>query len=218
MRPKADPEHPLADESDEVLVERCRHQDQEAFAELVRRYQHRIHWMVRRMVGTPDDEDLTQEVFLRVYQALPGFRSGSKFSTWIYKIAHNRCLSELRTRSRRGAHVSFDEEGEEKIHCLLPDSREGLEAQIERQDVSRAVRELIGRLPVHYREALTLFYLSQVRYEEIAEIMGIPLGTVKTYIHRGRLALRDLVLAESDLAGWMAESAEDSATAGGNAT
>lgn len=191
---------PLAELSDETLVDRSRGNDHEAFTELVDRYKNRIHWVVTRMVGPAESEDFTQDVFLRVYRALPTFRSGSKFSTWIYKIAHNLCLSELRKRGRRGAHVSFEEEGEEKIHWLLPGAREGLEEDIERRDLSETVRQLIGRLPANYREVLTLFYLNQVRYEEIAEIMGIPLGTVKTYLHRARLRLRDLVLSESGLA------------------
>jgi len=200
-----DEKRPEAEQSDEVLVQRCQEGEREAFAELVDRYKHRIHWMARRMVGPPEDEDLTQEVFIRVYQALPGFRRGSKFSTWIYKITHNLCLSELRKRGRRGPHVSFEEEGDEKVHWLVSSSPEGLEETLERADFSRAVQDLIARLPAHYREALTLFYVAQARYEEIAQIMDIPLGTVKTYIHRARLRLRDLILAEPEMAEWLGE-------------
>lgn len=206
----------LAEQSDEALVERCRMEDHQAFAELVDRYKDRIHWMVRRMIGSLEAEDLTQEVFLRAYQAFPRFRSGSKFSTWIYKIARNLCLSELRKRGRRGEHVSLEEEGEERIHGLLPGTRGSLEEQLERQDLSRNIRELVERLPVHYREVLTLFYTNQARYEEIAEIMEIPIGTVKTYIHRARLRLRDLVLAETDLASLVGQPAADRTANGGS--
>jgi len=206
---------PLAEHTDEELVDRCREEDHDAFAEIVKRYQHRIHWLVRRMVGSLEDEDLTQEVFLRVYRAIPGFRSGSKFSTWIYRIAHNLCLSELRKRRRRGEHMSIEEEGDEKIHRLLPESRSGLEEEIERLDLSENIQGLVEQLPSHHRTALTLFYVNQARYEEISEIMGIPLGTVKTYIHRAKLRLRELVLASPDLANLAGESAGDVVGGGG---
>jgi RNA polymerase sigma-70 factor (ECF subfamily) len=209
---------PTRDQSDEELIERCRGEDPEAFTEIVERYQHRIHWLVRRMVGGPEDEDLTQEVFIRVYQAIPGFRSGSKFSTWIYRIAHNLCLSELRKRGRRGEHLSLEEEGDEKIHWILRDSREGLEEEIEQMDLSEKIQTLVGQLPTPHRTALTLFYVNRARYEEIAEIMGIPLGTVKTYIHRAKLRLRDLVLASSDLADFVGESAGETVGDGGQIT
>ena len=161
---------------------------------------------MRRMVGSAEVEDLTQEVFLRAFQALPNFRKESKFSTWVYKIARNLCLSELRRQGRRGEHVPMNEVGEEKVHQLLPQGQEGLEEQIERSDLSRRVQELIEQLPMQYRTVLTLFYVNEARYEEIADVMEIPLGTVKTYIHRARLRLRDLLLAESDLAGLVEES------------
>ncbi len=191
---------PLAELSDEELVERCQDNDHRAFTAIVDRYKHKVHWLVRRMVGNAEDEDLTQEVFVRAYRAMPGFQGRSSFRTWLYRIAHNLCLTELRRRSRRGEHVSLEEEGEEKVHWMLSGPREDLEHEIERRDISGKVRTLVEKLPVPYRTALTLFYLQQVRYEEIAEIMDVPLGTVKTYIHRGRLRLRELVLAESDLA------------------
>jgi RNA polymerase sigma-70 factor (ECF subfamily) len=208
---------PLVELSDEQLVLRCQNDDHDAFTVLVNRYKDRIHWLVRRMVGGPDDEDLTQEVFIKVYRALPGFRGGSSFKTWIFRIAHNHCLSDLRNKARRGEHLSIEEEGDEKIHCLLPDTRSDLEREIEKRDLSQSIRTLMERLPPQYREVLTLFYIEQARYEEIAEIMGIPLGTVKTHIHRARLRLRDLLLAEGDIAGLTGGLAEDSAGGGGEA-
>ena len=206
---------PIRELSDEELVIRCQNDDHAAFTVLVDRYKDRIHWHVRRMVGGPDDEDLTQEVFIKVYRAIPGFRGGSTFRTWIHRIAHNHCLSELRRKGRRGEHLSIEEEGDEKLHCLLPDTRHGLEDEIEKRDLSQSIRTLMERLPPQYREVLTLFYLEQAKYEEIAEIMGIPLGTVKTHIHRARLRLRDLLLAEGDIAGLTGGLAEGAGDGGG---
>ncbi len=208
---------PLRELSDEELVLRCQEDDHAAFTVLVDRYKDRIHRLVRRMVGGADDEDLTQEVFIKVYRAIPGFRGGSTFKTWIYKIAHNLCVSELRKKGRRGEHLSIEEEGDEKIHRLLPDARHGLEDEIEKRDLSQSIRRLMERLPPQYRTALTLFYLENAKYEEISEIMGIPLGTVKTHIHRARLRLRDLLLVEGDLAGLTGGLATDAPDYGGGA-
>ena len=201
--------------SDEDLVSLCRQDDHRAFTLLVDRHKHRIHWLVRQMVGSADVEDLTQEVFLRAYQAMPRFEGWSAFRTWLCKIARNLCLTELQKRSRRGEHLSLEEEGEERVHWMLPENRKGLEDEIERRDFSESVWSLVGQLPANYRTALTLFYIQQARYEEIAEIMEIPVGTVKTYIHRARLRLRDLVLAESDLAGLVGQGPEGPSPGGG---
>ena len=192
--------------SDEELVRLCQQDDHRAFALLVDRYKHKIHWLVKRMVGSSEVEDVTQEVFLRAYQAIPRFEGRSAFRTWLYKIARNLCLTEIARRGRRREHISLEEEGEEKVHLMLPEGRKGLEDEIERQDFSESVWALVEQLPSNYRTALTLFYIQQARYEEIAEIMEVPMGTVKTYIHRARLRLRDLVLASSDLAGLVGEN------------
>jgi RNA polymerase sigma-70 factor (ECF subfamily) len=192
--------HNLAVLADHELVRRCKDGDHAAFAGLIDRYKDRIYWLVTRMIGGPDDEDLTQEIFLRMYQAIGDFEGRSSFQTWLYRIAHNLCISELRKRGRRGEHLSFEEEGEEKIHYLLPEPRTGLETEIERRDVAASVQALMQKLPERYRTVLTLFYVQQLRYEEIAEVMAVPVGTVKTHIHRARLRLRDLVLGEGALA------------------
>jgi RNA polymerase sigma-70 factor (ECF subfamily) len=149
------------------------------------------------MTGEADAEDLAQDIFIRVYRALPAFRGESSFRTWMYRIARNVCLSELRKRGTRAEHFSLEEEGEEKVHGLLSGSVEGLEEAMEREDLGRRVRELVMRLPEPYRSALTLHYFNQLKYEEIAGVLEVPLGTVKTLIHRGRLRLRALFLREA---------------------
>ena len=204
----------LAELSDEELVRWGRKQDHEAFAELVSRYKHRVYWLVRRMLGSEEDEDVAQEVFLRAYEALPGFRGDCKFSTWVYKITRNLCLAELKKRGVRGQPLSLDAESDEKIHCLMPAAPGGPAREIERLDLSRSVRQLMERLPVQYRTVLTLFYLNEATYEEIAEIMDTPLGTVKTNIHRARLRLRELVLADAGLAALEGAAASDEAPSG----
>jgi RNA polymerase sigma-70 factor (ECF subfamily) len=204
----------VARQGDDALVRRCRKDDHDAFAELVERYKHKVYWLVRRMIGLEEAEDLTQEVFLRAYRALPGFRPEGTFHTWLYKIARNLCISELRKRGRRGEQVSLDETGEEKVHWLLPDSLDDAEEQIQAKELSSAIRNLVDELPEHYRTVLTLFYLDQLRYEEIAEVVDMPLGTVKTHLHRARLRLRDLVLSRSELAVLLGEGCANQTGAG----
>jgi len=207
---------PLAGLSDDELVERCRRRDHEAFTEIVDRYKDRVYWLVRRMVGSVYSEDITQEVFLRVYQAIGRFQGRSSFRTWLYRITRNLCLTELKKRGARGEHLSIEDEGEEKVNRLLPASAGSLMEEIERRDISESIQALIAGMPEKYRTVLTLFYLQQLRYEEIAEIMEIPMGTVKTHIHRAKLCLRDLVLDTPDVAGLIGGRAEPGKNEGGD--
>lgn len=196
----------LAEQTDEELVRACRKRDHDAFTELVNRYRHKVYWLVSRMLGAEENEDFAQEVFLRAYQALPNFRGDCLFSTWLYRIARNLCLSEIKKRNVRGIEVSLDEKSDEGVHLMLSDSGGGTATEIDKLDLSRSIQQLVSRLPVQHRTALTLFYLNQASYEEIADIMNIPIGTVKTYIHRGRLGLRDLLLREPDFGGLVEKS------------
>jgi RNA polymerase sigma-70 factor (ECF subfamily) len=186
---------PLAELADEDLVARCRTESgNEAFGVLVARHQHGIRRFIARMTGIPGSDDLAQDVFIRVHQALPRFRGDSSFRTWLYRIARNRCFSELRQRGRRGETVSFTEECEETMHPLLPVPQADLAEEIARKDLSARVSALVDTLPLPHRQVLTLFYLDEMQYEEIAAVLDVPLGTVKTWLHRARLRLRDLVL------------------------
>ncbi|HVP56863.1 MAG TPA: sigma-70 family RNA polymerase sigma factor [bacterium] len=180
--------------SDEELVARCRGGDHAAFTAIVDRYKDRVFWLVKRMVGDMDAEDLTQEAFLRAYRAMPALRTGATLRTWLFRIAHNLCLTELAKRGRRGEHLSIEEEGDERLEPLLAQASKNLEERLDERDFAGRVLDQVQQLPVAYRTALTLYYMDEAKYEEIAEVMGIPLGTVKTYLHRARLRLRQLVI------------------------
>lgn len=185
---------PLAELADEDLVARCRTEgSHEAFAVLVERHKQGICRFIARMTGSPGSEDLAQDVFIRAHQALSRFRGDSSFRTWLYRIAHNRCCSELRQRGRRGETVSLTEESEETMHPLLPNSTPDLAEEIARRDLSARVAELVAELPLPYRQVLTLFYLDGMQYDEIVAVLDVPMGTVKTWLHRARLRLRDRV-------------------------
>ena len=179
-------------------MRRCLAGDRESFAPLVDRHKERVYWLILRIAGREEAEDLAQEAFLRAYRALPRFRGESLFSTWIYRIARNVALSYLRKRAGKGEALSLEEEGEEKIH-LLSASAGDPERVFEERDSAERVRALVEKMPEPYRTTITLYHLHQLRYEEIARVMETPLGTVKTNLHRARKRLREMVLRETDL-------------------
>jgi RNA polymerase sigma-70 factor (ECF subfamily) len=128
-------------------------------------------------------EDAVQDVMIRIWRALPQFRGEASISTWIYAITRNRCLTVL--KQRRGQPISLDD----------PESREAAANVAAVQPRSGDVWSLLHALPVQYRQVLTLFYAEERSYEEIARALDMPLGTVKTHIHRGRKMLAQLYAA-----------------------
>lgn len=181
---------PRQDAIDLRLVESCQQGRMECFAELVERYRTRIYNMAYRMVHSREEaEDITQEAFLNVYRALGSFK-GERFSPWIYKIASNLCLDYL--RRRRPPMVSLDApvgpEGdmqrEVADETALPEEEALADAL--GSDVQRA----IDSLPEKYRTVAVLRHIEDLAYEEIAEILSLPLGTVKTRLFRAREILR----------------------------
>ena len=185
----------LLELDDEQLVERtCKDGDNQAFAELVRRHQGKVRGLLLRLTANPTvSDDLAQEVFLRAYRALVGFEGRSRFSTWLYRIAYNVFLNH-RTRTRELAALPAGFESQ----AAAPES----ELSPARLDLRRDLSAAIAALPERYRAVVTLHYLEDVSYPEIAEILDLPLGTVKTHLHRAKKMLRaqlsgELVVEES---------------------
>ncbi len=181
--PAAEPQ--LRDLSDMVLVARAqRDGDEAAFTELVRRHHGRVRGMLLRLCGGDAAlaDDLAQDVFLRAFRALPRFERRAEFGTWLYRIAYNVFLNHT-TRTRR-----HDPLGERES---TPAPRRDAP---DRGDVRRDVERAIAQLPVPYRAAVVLYYLRDVSYAEMAEILGLPLGTVKTHLFRARARLRQIRL------------------------
>ena len=165
-----------------------------SFEELVRRYQRPIAAYVYRMVGDYDAAlDLTQEVFIKVYNSLARYRSEFKFSTWIYKIAHNAAIDHLRRYAVREQAVTsgFDTE-----HRDTPVEGRRLtpEQESERKERRSEVELVVEMLPRAYRELIVLRHSHDLSYDEIAEVTGLPLGTVKNRLFRAREAMRDLLV------------------------
>jgi len=156
----------------------------EAFGELVRRYERAVYNLaVRTLHDRTEAEDATQEAFMKAYRALASFRPGAKFSTWIFTICYRGCCDRLARRKR----ISGEE---------LPDRADpaaGPEALAEQSDQARALRAAIDALPEKYRTVITLYHIQGKQYEEIAAVLGLPLGTVKTHLFRAKEQLRKLL-------------------------
>ena len=158
----------------------------EAFGELVTRYERAVyHLAVRTLRDRTEAEDAAQEAFLKAYRALGSFRPGAKFSTWIFTICYRGCCDRLAKRRRFS--------GEE-----LPDradSAAGPELLAERSDEAARLRTAIDGLPEKYRAVITLYHLQGKQYEEIATVLNLPLGTVKTHLFRAKEQLRKVLTA-----------------------
>lgn len=172
----------IEEASEEVLVRRATAGDRSAFAALVRRHQGKVRGLLLRLCSDRVlADDLAQEVFLRAYRGLVGFQGRSRFGTWLYRIGYNVFLNH-RTRSKQWG--------------KLPEDYDAVAAAPEdahsppRSDLRRDLRAAIDTLPERYRAVVVLYYLQDVPYPEIAEILELPLGTVKTHLHRAKKALR----------------------------
>jgi RNA polymerase sigma-70 factor (ECF subfamily) len=172
------------------LVTRAVMGREDGFEELVRRYQRPIAAYVYRMVGDYEAAlDLTQEVFIKVYNSLRRYRSEFKFSTWIYKIAHNSAVDHLRRSSNRDQALTTEFDGEQ--YDLPLESRKlSPEQESERAERRAEIEQVVRGLPAAYRELVLLRHSHDMSYDEIAEVTGLPLGTVKNRLFRARETMR----------------------------
>lgn len=175
--------------TDQEIVERCLAGDREAFAVLVERYGGRVYNVALRITGDPDGAaDCAQEAFVRAYRSLHRYDPAYSFGPWILKIATNASLNYLR---RWHAHEAPVDE--------MPDAAEPEEAGPElttlRREQLGEVLAAMAELPPPYRAALALRHFQELSYQEVADALGIPLGTVKTHLHRARAALRARIAA-----------------------
>jgi len=182
--------------SDARLVEQCRNGDDSAFDELVRRYKDRVFNVVCRFLGNREDAlDVVQEVFVRAYRSIGGFQGRSKVYTWLYSIAANLARNRLRDQSRKGRDCAVSLEGLEaeapgiaqRAATADPTPRKALE----RKELEEALQQCLSELQDHYRLAFVLRTIEDLSYDEIAEVMGCPTGTVKSRLNHARRMLRE---------------------------
>ena len=177
--------------TDEQLVVAFQAGDVAAFDLLVSRWDRKIQGAVYRVVGQGEDvRDITQEAFLKAYRALPLFKREAKFSSWLYQIALNLCRDRLRRRRRSLAEVSLDllnENGDLPLAAGGPSAVELLEAR----EISRTVGSAVWALPEEQREVIVLKEYQGLTFQEIADVLGLPVSTVKTRLYRGLGLLRE---------------------------
>jgi len=192
------------------LVRKAKEGDDEAFGMLVEQYQDKIYGYVSRMLHDPEEaEDVAQEVFIRAYQNLAGFRGAASFSTWLYRIATNLAIDAARARKRRWSDTfSLDEPVEtdegEMNRQLSADTR-GTVSEAESFHLQRIVAEAIAQLSTKLRTVITLYDIEGLSYKETAEVLGCPVGTVKSRLFNARNQLRDTLDEKIDVENWLAE-------------
>ncbi|MDD3764228.1 MAG: RNA polymerase sigma factor RpoE [Nevskiales bacterium] len=175
---------------DEQLVAKAQAGDQRAFELLVRKYQYKIIQLVGRLVGEADAPDVAQETFVRAWRALGGFRGQSAFYTWLYRIGINTAKNHIVSRGRRPADQDIDVADAELYgHTEHLSDIDTPEAEMLSEEIKHRVAETIAKLPEDLRTAITLRELEGLSYEEIAEAMDCPIGTVRSRIFRAREAI-----------------------------
>lgn len=177
--------------SDQLLVEKVQQGDKKAFDVLVLKYQQKVANIVARYIRDPVESlDVTQEAFIKAYRALPNFRGDSAFYTWLYRIAINTAKNYLVSQSRRPPGTDVDAESAEQIDSgeRLKD-RASPESILLSNEIATTVRNAIEALPDELKTAITLRELEGLSYEEIAEAMDCPIGTVRSRIFRAREAI-----------------------------
>ncbi|MBR5571766.1 MAG: sigma-70 family RNA polymerase sigma factor [Oscillospiraceae bacterium] len=178
-----------------LLLSRARGGDSAAFGELVEHYRDNVYRLAYRMCGNAHDADeAAQEAFIAAWRALPNFRGEAKFSTWLYRLTTNAAIDLMRREKR---HSAAD------IEALpeMPDESDSLQQQVERTEQQQAVQQALSSLSEEYREILLLRYMEELDYAEIAEVLRLPSGTVKSRINRAKSALKTALLKSGNIFG-----------------
>jgi len=187
----------LASATDQEIVVLAREGREAAYRELIRRYERPVFSLVLRMVRNRQlAEDLAQETFIKALNAIASYRPEFKFSSWIFKIANNAAIDHLRrkdleTLSLDGSPSATTADEIEATVLQVGDRGATPLAALEARELGATIEQAIGQLRPEYRSCILLRHVEGLAYEEIAELLGLPLGTVKTYIHRARHELRD---------------------------
>jgi RNA polymerase sigma-70 factor (ECF subfamily) len=173
--------------STEALVERCLAGDQAAWDQILRQHWRKVFNLAYKFVGRHDEaEDLTQDIFLKIFKALHTFDRRANFQTWLISISRNLCIDHYRSVRKERETMARDVDASQ----LTPVSRErGPHSQLEQTDLKNLVRLALAELPPALRQAVVLRDLQEFSYQEIADQLGLPEGTVKSRINRGRLEL-----------------------------
>lgn len=180
---------------DRVLVRRVQRGDREAFAALVTRHQRYVYNLAYRLLRDPSEaEDLAQEAFLRAWRGLGNFRGEAKFTTWLYRIVTNLCYNRLNSLRRQLLDTDVDD-----VDTLALSSDKDPATAVEAAERRAFLHRQIAALPEKYQLVITLFYLQEFSYQEIAQVLDLPLGTVKTHLFRARERLKRQIQASGEM-------------------
>ena len=178
--------------SEEQLIRRAQQGDNSAFEQLLLAHQKKVYNLCLRMAANPDDAlDLSQEAFIKAWRALGQYQFEASFSTWLFRLTSNVCIDFLR-RKKRQQHVSltFSDDEDEGKELSVPDPEPLPEERVIFNEKQAAIRAAMNALPVDFREILQLRVVQELPYEQIAQIMDLPVGTVKSRLARARLQLK----------------------------
>ena len=187
---------------DSVLIERSQRGDRQAFDDLIRKHEKRAYQYAFRLTTNPEEaSDVVADAFVRVYSALHNFKGQSAFTTWLYRILTN-CFLDMRKREKSRPTISLEatlatDEGE--LTRQVEDDSPTPHMEAEKTERERAVERAVGQLPEYQRAMITMYHVENLSYEEIAESLDLPIGTVKSRLNRARLSLRELLVGDEEL-------------------
>jgi RNA polymerase sigma-70 factor (ECF subfamily) len=178
---------------DHRLIADCLRGESSAFGVLVRRYQDRLYHTVYRLVGNAEDaQDVVQEAFLNAYQSLDSFKGDALFFTWLYRIAVNTAIS-LKRKQRVVLRIDAGRNGEPGIEPLDPSEVSRPGHALEQAEQETRIQRALARLSAEHRAVLVMKDMEGQKYEMMAEVLGVPIGTIRSRLHRARLELREIL-------------------------
>ncbi|MAT44245.1 MAG: hypothetical protein CL609_18090 [Anaerolineaceae bacterium] len=188
----------MCDQDEKQVILKAQSGDAQAFSVLVVNHQQFLYNLALRITSHPQEaQDLSQEAFLRAWRALSSFRGQSSFRTWLYRILVNLAYDRYPKIKREMMHISMEEE------LYDPPDEPYLEKYLDRKELSRFLHDKMKNLPETYRIVLLMRYQNDLSYKEIASILDIPMGSVKTIIFRAKAELKDLLIPHQEVAAWI---------------
>ena len=194
---------PVLDTADTMVAQQVLAGDPNAFESLVRHYRTPLYTLISRFFGDYDQaSDILQQVFIQLYTSLPTLRIDKPLKAWLFQVARNRCIDEL--RRKRVLHFSELERGDEQDDVsaisVLPDTDPLPEEEAERHELRQCLQEAIDVLPTKFRSVVLLYYVEQLSFTEIGQRLHMPVATAKTYFHRAKPLLRAALMKDSRVA------------------
>lgn len=182
-----------AEEDDDILVAQFKAGDRNAFGKIMEKYHARMFSYVKRYVNINEDiQDIVQDIFIKVFKALPNWEPRASFQTWLYTIAKNRCIDHFRAHSRRTTY-SLDDEEEQIERPIATGLRSNPERVAREKEIGRYIRDALVQLSPKQRDVFILYHYEDLQIKEIAEVLGISEGTVKVHHHRAMNKLKDIL-------------------------